>query len=153
QGGKETHKQSGLEVWVYELAKRARVARFELHNPTAAFVLEQAKGEPGRRPRREARADAPEHGRRTHRGDARRVPAALRRDAVPADARDLRRRDRRARARRPRDRSRHPLVAALLGGRLLDPALAWLLRSALALLLCGGAAGLTRRHVSLRSAV
>jgi methylamine dehydrogenase heavy chain len=47
QGGKETHKQSGLEVWVYELAKRARVARFELHSPTAAFVLEQAKAEPG----------------------------------------------------------------------------------------------------------
>jgi methylamine dehydrogenase heavy chain len=47
QGGKETHKQPGTEIWVYALAKHERLARFALRNPTAAFVLEQAKAEPG----------------------------------------------------------------------------------------------------------
>jgi methylamine dehydrogenase heavy chain len=47
KGGADSHKQSGIEVWVYDLAKRERVSRFGLRNPAAAFVLEQAKQEPG----------------------------------------------------------------------------------------------------------
>lgn len=47
QGGTDSHKQSGTEVWAYDLAKHERVQRFALRNPAAAFVLEQAKETPG----------------------------------------------------------------------------------------------------------
>lgn len=47
QGGVDTHKQSGTEVWVFDLATRARTARFALRSPAAAFVMEQAQLAPG----------------------------------------------------------------------------------------------------------
>jgi methylamine dehydrogenase heavy chain len=42
QGGADSHKQPGTEVWVYDLAKRARERRVVLRNPAAAFVLERS---------------------------------------------------------------------------------------------------------------
>jgi methylamine dehydrogenase heavy chain len=41
QGGKDTHKQPGTEIWVYDLATRARVQRFPVLNPVASFVGQQ----------------------------------------------------------------------------------------------------------------
>lgn len=38
QGGVNTHKDPGPEVWVFDLAARERVARFEMPNFTAAFL-------------------------------------------------------------------------------------------------------------------
>ncbi len=47
QGGKDTHKQAGTEVWVYDLAGRERVQRIELANPLAGFLagLLELRGE------------------------------------------------------------------------------------------------------------
>jgi len=42
QGPKDTHKDPGREVWVYDLAARRRVQRIELGNPLAALVRAQA---------------------------------------------------------------------------------------------------------------
>jgi methylamine dehydrogenase heavy chain len=47
QGGPESHKEPGTEVWVYEIAKHARALRIPLRNPAAAFLLEQIKEAPG----------------------------------------------------------------------------------------------------------
>jgi methylamine dehydrogenase heavy chain len=47
QGPKDTHKEAGREVWVYDLATRARVGRIELGNPLAALVRQQAGIEHG----------------------------------------------------------------------------------------------------------
>ena len=47
QGEKDTHKEPGREVWVYDLATRARVQRLELGNPLAALVRQQAGVERG----------------------------------------------------------------------------------------------------------
>jgi len=41
RGGPDTHKASGTEVWVYDLAARRRVARVALDNPLVAFVGQQ----------------------------------------------------------------------------------------------------------------
>jgi methylamine dehydrogenase heavy chain len=41
QGGVDTHKQAGTEVWVYDLAARRRVERFATRNPTAGFLEAQ----------------------------------------------------------------------------------------------------------------
>ena len=38
QGGPDTHKQAGTEVWVYDLATRRRVQRIETLNPLVSFV-------------------------------------------------------------------------------------------------------------------
>jgi len=47
QGEKDTHKEPGREVWVYDLATRARVQRIEVGNPLAALVRQQAGVERG----------------------------------------------------------------------------------------------------------
>jgi methylamine dehydrogenase heavy chain len=47
QGGADTHKDPGTEVFVYDVDKRERVQRIPLRNPTAGFVLEQLKLPPG----------------------------------------------------------------------------------------------------------
>jgi len=47
QGGTDSHKDPGTEVWVYDIAQHARVQRIALRNPAAAFVLEQVKEKPG----------------------------------------------------------------------------------------------------------
>jgi methylamine dehydrogenase heavy chain len=38
QGGVDTHKDPGSELWVYDLARRARVQRIELKNPGFTFM-------------------------------------------------------------------------------------------------------------------
>jgi methylamine dehydrogenase heavy chain len=38
QGGKDTHKQAGTEVWVYDLERRERVQRIEVANPLTGFA-------------------------------------------------------------------------------------------------------------------
>jgi methylamine dehydrogenase heavy chain len=38
QGPRDSHKNAGREVWVYDLAARRRVQRFEVLNPLASFV-------------------------------------------------------------------------------------------------------------------
>jgi methylamine dehydrogenase heavy chain len=38
QGGPDTHKESGREAWVYDLAKRERVGRIELRNPGLTYL-------------------------------------------------------------------------------------------------------------------
>ena len=47
QGGADTHKDPGTEVFVYDVDKRERVQRIALRNPTASFVLGQMKMPPG----------------------------------------------------------------------------------------------------------
>lgn len=47
QGGADTHKDPGTEVFVYDVDKRERVQRVALRNPAASFVLEQLKMPPG----------------------------------------------------------------------------------------------------------
>jgi methylamine dehydrogenase heavy chain len=41
QGGPDTHKEPGSEVWVYELATRARVQRIPVLNPLVSFIGQQ----------------------------------------------------------------------------------------------------------------
>ena len=41
QGGADTHKEAGTEVWVYDLATRRRVQRIPVLNPLAGFVGQQ----------------------------------------------------------------------------------------------------------------
>jgi len=41
RGGVDTHKDPGTEVWIVDVAQRARVRRIGLRNPLASFVLEQ----------------------------------------------------------------------------------------------------------------
>jgi methylamine dehydrogenase heavy chain len=47
QGGVDTHKDPGTEVFVYDVDKRERVQRIELRNQTASFVLDQLGMPPG----------------------------------------------------------------------------------------------------------
>ena len=47
QGGVDTHKDPGTEVWVYDVARRARVRRVELRNPMASFAADQLGLAPG----------------------------------------------------------------------------------------------------------
>ena len=48
QGGPDTHKDPGTEVWVYDLATRRRVQRIRMLNPLASFVGQElaAAGRP-----------------------------------------------------------------------------------------------------------
>jgi methylamine dehydrogenase heavy chain len=41
QGGKDTHKDPGTEVWVFDIATHARVQRIALKSPIAGFVRRQ----------------------------------------------------------------------------------------------------------------
>ncbi len=41
RGGPDTHKAPGTEVWVYDVARRARVQRIPVMNPLASFVGQQ----------------------------------------------------------------------------------------------------------------
>ena len=41
QGGPDTHKDAGTEIWVYDLGTRRRVQRIPVVNPLAGFVGEQ----------------------------------------------------------------------------------------------------------------
>jgi methylamine dehydrogenase heavy chain len=47
QGPRDTHKEGGREVWVYDLATRRRVQRIEIANPLAALVRHQMDAAPG----------------------------------------------------------------------------------------------------------
>ena len=47
KGGANTHKDPGPEVWVFDLATRVRVARFEMPNFTASFLGELLGVAPG----------------------------------------------------------------------------------------------------------
>ncbi len=38
QGGVDSHKEGGTEVWVFDLARRARIRRVALRNPVATFL-------------------------------------------------------------------------------------------------------------------
>jgi hypothetical protein len=38
QGGPDTHKQDGTEIWVYDLARRERVQRIPLHSPGFTYL-------------------------------------------------------------------------------------------------------------------
>ena len=40
--GKDTHKEAGTEIWVYDLATRSRVQRIPVKNPLVAFMRSQA---------------------------------------------------------------------------------------------------------------
>jgi methylamine dehydrogenase heavy chain len=40
QGGPDTHKEPGTELWVYDLATRTRVQRIEMHHPGLSFMGE-----------------------------------------------------------------------------------------------------------------
>src|SRR5436309_15480952 len=42
QGGPDTHKEPGSEVWVYDLATRRRVQRIPVLNPLVSFIAQQA---------------------------------------------------------------------------------------------------------------
>jgi methylamine dehydrogenase heavy chain len=42
QGGRDTHKEPGIEVWVYDLATRSRVQTIGLENPLASFIRLQS---------------------------------------------------------------------------------------------------------------
>jgi methylamine dehydrogenase heavy chain len=43
QGGPDTHKQAGSEVWVYDVAKHARTLRIPVTNPLASFLRGQMR--------------------------------------------------------------------------------------------------------------
>ncbi|HYB98405.1 MAG TPA: amine dehydrogenase large subunit [Candidatus Limnocylindrales bacterium] len=43
QGPRDTHKDPGTEVWVYDMATQRRTARLELPSPLVTFVAEQSK--------------------------------------------------------------------------------------------------------------
>ncbi len=45
QGGSDTHKEPGREIWVYDLASRRRVQRIPSLHPVASFVGLQAGGD------------------------------------------------------------------------------------------------------------
>jgi hypothetical protein len=47
RGGRGSHKAPGPEIWVYDLARRERVDRFEVPNLTAAFLGPMMQVEPG----------------------------------------------------------------------------------------------------------
>jgi len=46
QGGVDTHKDPGTEVWVVDVAQHKRVQRIALRNPLASFVMEQIGAAP-----------------------------------------------------------------------------------------------------------
>ena len=78
QGGRDTHKEAGTEIWVYDLAARKRVQRIPVVNPLASFV--RVTGALDRRRGSAARwvleKTLPNHGRRAHPRDAGRASRA-----------------------------------------------------------------------------
>ncbi len=42
QGGPDSHKEPGTEVWVYDLATKRRTLRIPVHNPLVSFIGQQA---------------------------------------------------------------------------------------------------------------
>jgi methylamine dehydrogenase heavy chain len=48
QGGPDSHKEPGTEVWVYDLATHKRVQRIAMVNPLVSFIGQQASLDPGR---------------------------------------------------------------------------------------------------------
>jgi len=46
QGGVDTHKDAGTEVWVYDLASKTRTARFPIPNPLVSFVRQSGGLDP-----------------------------------------------------------------------------------------------------------
>jgi methylamine dehydrogenase heavy chain len=42
QGGPDTHKEPGREIWVYDVAARRRVQRIPVVNPVVSFIAQQA---------------------------------------------------------------------------------------------------------------
>jgi len=46
QGGPDTHKESGTEVWVYDIGARKRVQRITLLNPLVSFIGQLASLDP-----------------------------------------------------------------------------------------------------------
>src|SRR5262245_54150891 len=49
QGGRDTHKEPGTEIWVYDLATQRRVQRIPVLNPLASFVGQQLAAQGRRR--------------------------------------------------------------------------------------------------------
>ena len=49
QGGRDTHKEPGTEIWVYDLATHRRVQRIPVLNPLASFVGQQLTAQGRRR--------------------------------------------------------------------------------------------------------
>ena len=47
QGGPDSHKQPGSEIWVYDIAEQRRVQRIEVGNPMAALARQTLDLEPG----------------------------------------------------------------------------------------------------------
>jgi hypothetical protein len=47
QGGADTHKEPGREIWVHDVAARRRVLRIPVVSPVASFVAQQAGVERG----------------------------------------------------------------------------------------------------------
>jgi len=43
QGPRDTHKDPGTEVWVYDIEERRRVQRIAIPNPVVSFIADQAK--------------------------------------------------------------------------------------------------------------
>jgi methylamine dehydrogenase heavy chain len=43
QGPRDTHKDPGTEIWVYDLEERRRVQRIPVPNPTVSFIADQAR--------------------------------------------------------------------------------------------------------------
>ncbi len=43
QGGPDTHKDAGSEIWVFDLKSHARLAQIEVGNPIASFLRDQAR--------------------------------------------------------------------------------------------------------------
>ncbi len=43
QGGPDSHKEAGTEIWVYDLATRRRVQRIAVLNPLVSFIRQQAR--------------------------------------------------------------------------------------------------------------
>jgi len=43
QGGKDTHKEPGKEIWVYDVARRSRTLRIPVNSPLASFVRGQMR--------------------------------------------------------------------------------------------------------------
>jgi methylamine dehydrogenase heavy chain len=49
QGGRDTHKEPGTEIWVYDVASHRRVQRIPVLNPLASFVGQQLAAQGRRR--------------------------------------------------------------------------------------------------------
>ena len=150
QGEAGSHKDPGPEVWVYDLAKRARVQRIELGNLTAAFLRPLIGIEAGGVADTLLRALVPSPGADTlavTRDDAPLLFAGERESGAVGvyDAKSGRAP---ARSRRDRDR-RRPAGGAVS----LDPALDLALRAGLAVLFAASALAKLRDRAGFAAAV